>query len=72
VYSNHCCKETKNSSSLKNLMTVVVVIVCEKLCCTLELSALKVFLKKLTIPNIVKEFPAFMQDEISLLCSQEC
>jgi len=53
-------------------MTVVVVIVCETLCSTAELSALKVLLKNLTITNIVKEFPAFMQDEISLLCSQEC
>jgi hypothetical protein len=51
-------------------MKVVVVTVRETLCSTSEISALKVLLKKLTIPNIVKKFPAFMQDKISLLCSQ--
>jgi len=65
-------RRPKKSSSLKNLMTVAVVIVCGTLCTTAELSALEVLLKNLTIPNIVKEFPTFMQDEISLLCSQEC
>jgi len=65
-------RRPKNSRSLNNFMTVAVVIVCVTLCTAAELSALKVLLKKLKIPNIVKEFPTFMQDEISLLCSQEC
>jgi len=57
-------RRPKNSNSLKNLMTVVVVTVSETLCSTSELSALKVLFKKIKIPNVVKEFPAFMQDEI--------
>ena len=65
-------RRPKNSRSLNNLMTVAVVIVCRTLCTTAELSVLKVLLKKLKIPNIVKEFPTSRQDEISLLCSQEC